>query len=133
MLTGSGDDDELALRALAAGCTGFVGKGQSITELVSSLRAAYVGEAIIAPSVLARLLPRVLRQAQGSEGRLSDRELEVLQSMATGATDKEIAAALFISLNTVRKHVQNVIRKLGTHSKLEAVVVAVRDGVIGPL
>jgi DNA-binding NarL/FixJ family response regulator len=53
--------------------------------------------------------------------------------MAEGGTDKDIANRLFVSLNTARKHTQNIIRKLGAHSKLEAVVIAVREGVIRPL
>lgn len=64
---------------------------------------------------------------------LSPREHDVLAVMAQGCSDREIAERLFISHNTARKHVQNVIRKLGVHSKLEAVVVAVRDGIVRPI
>ncbi len=64
---------------------------------------------------------------------MSKRELEVLNVMAEGGTDKETADRLFISLNTARTHSQRIIQKLGAHSKLEAVVIAIREGVIGPL
>jgi DNA-binding NarL/FixJ family response regulator len=130
MLTGSADDDRLAVRALDAGCAGFVGKREPIDMLVTAIRAAFAGDAVIAPSMLVRLLPRITGRAAPSPTSLSDRELEVLHIMAEGGTDKEIARKLVISLNTTRKHVQTIIRKLGAHSKLEAVVVAVRDGII---
>ena len=133
MLTGSGDDERLALRAMEGGCAGFVGKGRSVNELLAAVRAAHAGEALIAPSMLVRLLPRIIRRTEASAPILSGRELEVLGLMADGGTDKDIAKQLFISLNTARKHVQNIIRKLGANSKLGAVVLAVRSGVISPL
>ena len=83
--------------------------------------------------MLLMLLPQVSPRCDGVGGSLSRRELEVLAVMAEGGSDKEIADRLFVSLNTARKHAQNIIRKLGAHSKLEAVVIAVRAGVIRPL
>jgi DNA-binding NarL/FixJ family response regulator len=133
MLTGSGDDERLARRAFEAGCCGFLGKSRSVEDLLAVVRAAYAGEVLITPSMLLRLLPRITQQYEGVGARLSHRELEVLGVMAEGGTDKDIASRLFVSLNTARKHTQNIIRKLGAHSKLEAVVIAVREGVILPL
>ena len=133
MLTGSGDDERLARRAFEVGCCGFLGKSRSVEDLLAVVRAAYAGEVLIAPSMLMRLLPRITRHYEGVGGGLSQRELEVLGVMAEGGTDKDIANRLFVSLNTARKHTQNIIRKLGAHSKLEAVVIAVREGVIHPL
>jgi DNA-binding NarL/FixJ family response regulator len=132
MFTGSGDDEALALRALEAGCSGFVGKARGVDELLAAVRAAHAGEALIAPSMLARLLPRLERRYEAVGRTLSRRELDVLSAMTLGATDKEIADRLVISHNTARKHVQNILRKLGAHSKLEAVVIAVREGVVRP-
>jgi DNA-binding NarL/FixJ family response regulator len=132
MLTGAGDDEAVALRAMEAGCSGFLGKARPVDELLAAVRAAHAGEALIAPSMLVRLLPRLERKYQGVGQSLSRRELEVLNVMAEGGSDKEIADRLTISHNTVRKHVQNIIRKLDAHSKLEAVVNAVRHGVIRP-
>jgi DNA-binding NarL/FixJ family response regulator len=132
MLTASGDDDELALRALEAGCAGFVDKAETVSTLVAAVRAASAGELLIGPSVLARLLPRISRREKPISAGLSGRELEVLGLMALGCADREIANRLFISVNTARKHVQNIVRKLGAHSKLEAVMIAVRGHVVRP-
>lgn len=133
ILTSAGGDDRIALRAIEAGCSGFLTKDGTIDELLASVRAAYAGEALITPSMLMRLLPRLERDYHQVGHDLSPREREVLDAMARGDSDKEIAERLTISFNTARKHVQNVIRKLGAHSKLEAVVVAVREGVVRPL
>ena len=133
MLTGSGDDERLARRAFEAGCCGFVGKSRSVQDLFSVVRAAHAGEVLISPVMLLMLLPQVSPKCDGVGGSLSRRELEVLAVMSEGGSDKEIADRLFVSLNTARKHAQNIIRKLGAHSKLEAVVIAVRAGVIRPL
>ncbi|MCW3031112.1 MAG: response regulator transcription factor, partial [Solirubrobacterales bacterium] len=118
---------------LAAGCSGFMGKARSVRELVATVRAAHAGEAVVAPSMLARLDPRLDRGYAHVGDNLSRRELEVVSVMAKGGSAKQIAADLTISVHTARKHVQNVIRKLGAHSRLEAVVIAVREGVIQPL
>jgi two-component system response regulator DevR len=133
MLTGSGDDERLARRAFEVGCCGFLGKSRSVEDLLAVVRAAHAGEVLITPSMLLRLLPPITRRYEGIGAGLSRRELEVLAVMAEGGTDKDIAGRLFVSLNTARKHTQNIIRKLGAHSKLEAVVIAVREGVIHPL
>jgi LuxR family maltose regulon positive regulatory protein len=82
--------------------------------------------------MLLRLLPGVKRRTRGDATTLSHRELEVLIVMAEGASNKEIASSLYVSLNTARKHTQNIIRKLGAHSRHEAVIIAGRKGVICP-
>ena len=129
MLTGSAEDRVL-LAAIEAGCSGFLTKDQAAAEVVHAVRAAAVGEALISPAQLARLLPK-LNQTQPLLGEnLSDREREILGFLARGMTNKVIAAELFLSVNTVRNHVQSVLGKLGAHSKLEAVSTAVREGII---
>jgi DNA-binding NarL/FixJ family response regulator len=133
MLTAAGDDERVALRALEAGCSGFLGKARPVDELLASVRAAQAGEALIAPSMLVRLLPRLERTYEGVGTSLSRREVQVLNAMANGSTDKEIADELGIAHNTARTHVQSILRKIGAHSKLEAVVIAVRQGVIRPI
>jgi DNA-binding NarL/FixJ family response regulator len=133
MLTGSGDDERVARRAFESGCSGFLSKARSVDDLLATVRAAHAGEVLITPVMLLKLLPSITRREDGHRASLSRRELEVLSVMAEGASDKELAARLFVSVNTVRKHTQNIIRKLGAHSKLEAVVVAVREGLILPL
>jgi DNA-binding NarL/FixJ family response regulator len=133
MLTGSGDDELLARRAFEVGCAGFISKSRSVDDLLAVVRAAYAGEVLITASMLVRLIPPPERANDALTNFLTPRELEVLGVMAEGGSDKETAERLFISLNTARTHTQNIIRKLGAHSKLEAVVIAVREGVISPL
>lgn len=129
MLTGS-TEDRVLLGAIDAGCSGFLTKDRAAAEVVHAVRAAAVGEALISPALLARLLPKLSRTQRSLGEDLSDREREVLGFLARGMTNKVIAAELFLSVNTIRNHVQSVLAKLGAHSKLEAVSTAVREGII---
>lgn len=129
MLTGS-TEDRVLLAAIDAGCSGFLTKDRAAAEVVHAVRAAAVGEALISPALLARLLPKLNRTQRSLGEDLSDREREILGFLARGMTNKVIAAELFLSVNTIRNHVQSVLAKLGAHSKLEAVSTAVREGII---
>lgn len=129
ILTGAADDRVL-LGAIDAGCSGFLTKDHAASRVVDAVRAAAQGEVLIPPELLARLLPQLNRAHRGLGSDLSEREREVLDLLATGAPNKEIAAALSLSVNTVRNHVQRVLVKLGAHSKLEAVATAAREGLI---
>jgi DNA-binding NarL/FixJ family response regulator len=129
MLTGS-TEDRVLLAAIDAGCSGFLTKDRAAGEVVHAVRAAAVGEALISPALLARLLPKLNRTRRSLGEDLSDREREILGFLARGMTNKVIAAELFLSVNTIRNHVQSVLAKLGAHSKLEAVSTAVREGII---
>ena len=129
MLTGS-TEDRVLLAAIDAGCSGFLTKDRAAAEVVHAVRAAAVGEALISPALLARLLPKLNRTQRSLGEDLSDREREILGFLARGMTNKLIAAELFLSVNTIRNHVQSVLAKLGAHSKLEAVSTAVREGII---
>jgi DNA-binding NarL/FixJ family response regulator len=129
MLTGSADDRVL-LAAIEAGCSGFLTKEHAADEVVRAVRAAAAGEVLIPPSLLARLLPQLNRVNRGVGTELSPRELEVLALVATGATNRAIADQLYLSVNTVRNHVQQILTKLEAHSKLEAVATAVREGIV---
>jgi DNA-binding NarL/FixJ family response regulator len=129
MLTGS-TEDRVLLAALDAGCSGFLTKDRAAAEVVHAVRAAAVGEALISPALLARLLPKLNRTERTLGEDLSDREREILGFLVRGLTNKAIAAELFLSVNTIRNHVQAVLAKLGAHSKLEAVSTAVREGII---
>jgi DNA-binding NarL/FixJ family response regulator len=129
----SGYQDEATLRrAVEAGCCGFVSKDSAIDELVDSVRSAHAGNAPISPLLLARLLPGLCHDGEHVRASLTRRELEVMQLLADGASNQAIAERLFISLHTVRNHVQRIITKLGVHSKLEAVAVATRVGFVRP-
>jgi DNA-binding NarL/FixJ family response regulator len=129
MLTGLGDDRVL-LAAIEAGCSGFLTKDRAAAEVAEAVRAAAAGEALISPALLARLLPKLNRTHREVGADLTDREREILGLLARGWSNRFIASELFLSLNTIRNHIQSILRKLGSHSKLEAVATAVREGVI---
>lgn len=129
MLTGS-TDDRVLLSAIDAGCSGFLTKDRAAAEVADAVRAAAVGEALISPALLARLLPKLNRTHRTIGEDLSDREREILVFLARGWSNKAIAADLFLSVNTIRNHVQSILTKLGCHSKLEAVATAVREGIV---
>jgi DNA-binding NarL/FixJ family response regulator len=122
-------DDWSVARAVEAGCHGYLLKEQAVSELVAAIRAIARGEAVFAPSVLSRVL-KLLRPGTATTESLTARETEVLQRLADGAATEQIAADLFVSVNTVRNHVHNIIRKLNVHSRLEAVASGIRNGLI---
>jgi DNA-binding NarL/FixJ family response regulator len=134
MLTGD-TSDEVMLAALNAGLSGFLTKDAAVENLASVLRRAAEGEMLWPAERLALLL----RQSRGSaktgrdDGDLTTREREVLRLMAQGLDNKTIAHNLQLSVATVRGHVQRILAKLGAHSKLEAVVIASRKGLIKDL
>lgn len=122
--------ESVLLDAIDAGCAAFVLKDSPVQDVIDATRAAGRGEALIAPSLLARLLPRLRRTGAALPTALTDREQEVLELLADGLSSQAIAERLFLSLNTVRNHVQNILTKLGAHSRLEAVATAVRAGLV---
>jgi DNA-binding NarL/FixJ family response regulator len=129
MLTARTDEDAL-VRAIAAGCSGFVKKDDAIDTLFEAIVAAYDDETISSPDDLAPLLRQLRPTSRGLGANVTPRERQVLLLIASGLVNKEIAAQLGLRLNTVRNHVQNILEKLNTHSKLEAVATAVREGII---
>ncbi|QIG44068.1 response regulator transcription factor [Nocardioides anomalus] len=122
--------DHVLVAAIEAGATGFLSKTRSLDEVRSAVRAAHGGEAVISPELLARLLPRLNRRRDPSRAELTERELEVLALLAEGLTNSEIASRLVVSVHTVRNHVANLSAKLGAHSKLEALSIAIRQGLL---
>ena len=133
MLAHCEDDERAVSEAFRIGCSGFIGRDRSVEDFLAAIRAARAGEILITASVFARLLPPVVRPSERGPTVLSMREREVLTVMAEGKADKEIADHFSLSLHTVRKHTQNIIRKLGAHSKLEAVIIAMKKGLISPM
>ena len=129
MLT-SWSDHETMSRAVAAGCSGFVSKGDTGERLMAAIVAAHDGEFPQEFVELRNVLNRLPRTNRGVGSDLRPRELEVLELMASGSTNKVIASELFLSVNTVRNHVQNIFYKLDVHSKLEAVARAVQEGIL---
>jgi DNA-binding NarL/FixJ family response regulator len=129
VLTASAGDAVL-IAAIEAGAAGFLSKTRSLAEVTSAVRAAAGGEAVISPELLARLLPRLQRGGRAGQDELTDREREVLALLSEGLSNAGIAERLTVSVHTVRNHVANLSAKLGAHSKLEALSIAVRDGLL---
>ena len=118
------DGDEDIYRGLRAGAKGYVLKDAEPDELTTAIRVVYSGQQYIPPAVGAKLAQRM-----GSP-ELSDRELEVLRQMATGKSNLEISAALSIAEGTVKFHVKNILSKLGVSDRTQAMVVALKRGII---
>ncbi len=131
MLTASTSDRVLGA-AMEAGAAGFISKTSGLSELVTAVRAAARGDAVVSPQLLSRLLVRMRREAQGVGHDLTDREREILQLLSKGLTNVAISGQLFLSVHTVRNHIANLSAKLGAHSKLEALAIAVREGLVEP-
>ena len=122
--------DHVLVAAIEAGASGFVSKTRSLGEVTSAVRAAATGEAVISPELLARLLPRLSPSGRPRHQELTEREREVLGLVADGLSNAAIAERLVVSVHTVRNHVANLSAKLGAHSKLEALSIAVREGLL---
>ena len=133
VLTGS--DDELALgRAIQAGAHGFLRKTAAVQDLAEAVRAAHRGEPLNARDEVEFALRRLRRLRARDDDidqrfdRLTRRELQILQLLADSKTPDEISTELAVSRNTLRTHIQNILMKLGVHSKLDAIVAAIRLG-----
>ncbi len=123
--------EHVMVAAIEAGVSGFVSKSRGLGELTTAVRAAAAGEAVISPEMLSRLLPRFQRNRSGvARVTLTEREREVLDLVAEGMTNAAIADRLVVSVHTVRNHVANLSSKLGASSKLEALAIAVREGLL---
>jgi len=129
------EDEEYFFKMLDAGASGYVPKRAAPEELLTAIRAAASGEVYLYPS-LAKLLVRDYLSGDRASGEetsldgLTDRESEVLTFLAEGASNDEIAAALFISPKTVERHRENIMKKLNLHSRSELVRYAIRKGII---
>ena len=130
-------DDETVLESIQAGADGYLTKDRAVEDVVGTVRAARAGETLLPRSVIIGIAQRVAAARERVPDRppiesLTPRELEVLHALADGLPSPEICERLFISKNTLRTHVQNIMNKLGAHSKLEAVTVALRYRIIEP-
>lgn len=136
MLTISDEEEDL-FEAIKAGATGYLLKEISIEEVATAVRAVHGGQSLINPSMAAKLITEFAALAKKEDGeervqqvpapRLTEREMEVLRLVARGLNNRDIAKELFISENTVKNHVRNILEKLQLHSRMEAVVYAVRE------
>ena len=136
MLTVSDEDTHL-YDAIKAGANGYLLKDIAIEEVPSSIRRVYAGESLISPSMASKLLTEFTNVSKKLEQRqqlahpsLTAREVEVLRFVAKGMSNREIAEELYISENTVKNHVRNILEKLHLHSRMEAVLYAMRERII---
>jgi len=132
MLTISDEEADL-FEALKAGATGYLLKEISIDEVATAIRAVAGGQSLISPSMATKLISEFASMTKESAResvpapRLTERELEVLRLVARGMNNRDIARMLYISENTVKNHIRNILEKLQLHSRMEAVVYAVRE------
>jgi DNA-binding NarL/FixJ family response regulator len=133
MLTVSDNEEDL-YAAVKAGASGYLLKEVSIEELADAVRAVARGHSLISPSMASKLLSEFNALVQQSEERhrsllpsLTEREIDVLKLVAKGLSNREISEELYISENTVKNHVRNILEKLHLHSRMEAVVYAMRE------
>jgi DNA-binding NarL/FixJ family response regulator len=131
MLTVSDEEADL-YDAVKNGASGYLLKDSSIDEVAQAVRVVADGQSLISPSMAIKLLDEFKQMSRADRQqvptpRLTERELEVLKLVAQGLNNREIAKRLFISENTVKNHVRNILEKLQLHSRMEAVMYAVRE------
>jgi DNA-binding NarL/FixJ family response regulator len=139
------DLDEYAFAGLRAGASGFLLKDVPPAELLAAIRAVASGDAVVSPRITRKLLDTYAAELPSGEGerpearggpspldRLTARELEVLTEVASGRSNAEIAARLFVSEATVKSHVTRMLTKLGLRDRVQAVVFAYQNKIVSP-
>lgn len=126
VLTGETDDDALR-RAVAAGCDGFITKDRSPDEVLAAVDSVARGQVHFEPGALTRILAA---EPAPSAPRLTERETEIVRLLAAGRSNKELAAELYLSPNTVRNHLHRIGKKLDAASRLDIVIRAVNLGLV---
>ncbi len=133
MLTISDEEADL-YGEIKAGASGYLLKAISIEEVANAIRQVHAGQSMISPSMASKLLTEFATMVKktdekpaAAQPRLTEREMEVLRLVAKGRNNRDIAKELFISENTVKNHIRNILEKLHLHSRMQAVVYAVRE------
>jgi DNA-binding NarL/FixJ family response regulator len=133
------DLDEYVHEALRAGASGFLLKDTLPAELINAVRVVAAGDALISPKITRRLIEEFARRPEpGSAAQaaaleqLTDREREVLETVARGSSNAEIAEALFVSHATVKTHISRLLMKLGARDRAQLVMIAYETGVVSP-
>ncbi|GAA1435364.1 response regulator transcription factor [Mycobacterium cookii] len=131
MLTVSDEEADL-YESVKNGASGYLLKDSSIEEVAQAVRVVNEGQSLISPSMAVKLIDEFKQMSkpereQGPALKLTERELEVLRLVAKGLNNREVAKELFISENTVKNHVRNILEKLQLHSRMEAVMYAMRE------
>jgi DNA-binding NarL/FixJ family response regulator len=132
------EDDEYIFGALSAGASGFLLKRASPEELIAAIHTVAAGDSLLAPAVTRTVIDRAAGQPTVDEGarrrldHLTPREVEVLELVARGNSNGEIAAVLVIEESTVKTHVKHVLAKLGLRDRVQAVIFAYESGLTRP-
>ena len=132
------DLDEHVFAALRAGASGFLPKDTAPDELLRALRVVAAGESLLAPGVTRRLIEEFVRRSPSPTrpptglDRLTEREVEVLRSVAAGRSNQEIATDLFVSYGTAKTHVSSLLTKLAARDRAQLVVLAYEAGLVAP-
>jgi DNA-binding NarL/FixJ family response regulator len=131
MLTASDEETDL-YEAVKSGASGYLLKSSSIDEVAHAIRLVADGQSLISPSMAVKLLDEFKQMSRADRDRVptprvTARELEVLKLVAQGLHNREIGTRLFISENTVKNHVRNILEKLQLHSRMDAVMYAMRE------
>jgi two-component system NarL family response regulator len=128
------DSDDRLIAAIRAGARGYLLKNLSVSKLLASLRALERGEAALSRIMMARIIEEFAQSTPAASSApsplvgLTSREIEVLQELADGITNQEIATRLYISENTVKNHIHNILEKLTLHNRREAIEFARKHG-----
>jgi len=132
------DDDEMVFDGLRAGAIGYLLKDASSEKLGEAIRSAARGESFLQPSVAAKVVSEFARlttkrvvNSNALTEALSEREVEILRLIASGASNREIAASVFLAEGTVKNHVTNILGKLGVRDRTQATIKAVELGLLG--
>jgi len=127
--------DQYVFAILEAGANGYLLKDSSARDLINGIYAVYRGDSVLHPSVASKLIRRFKKAGKDGEAQaldvLTDRELAVLRLAAQGKSNKEIAAQLHLSKRTVESHIGHIFSKLGVGSRTEAVILALKEGLVG--
>ncbi len=134
MLTSSDEEADL-YEAVKNGASGYLLKDSSIEEVAQGIRVVADGQSLISPSMAAKLIDEFKTMSKpdkmtGAALKLTERELDVLRLVAKGLSNRDVAQQLAISENTVKNHVRNMLEKLQLHSRMEAVMYAVREKIV---
>jgi len=127
------DDDDYVFRGLRAGAKGYILKDVPSEELAAAIRKVYRGEAVLDGPITLKVISEIGRLSKGVAPRsgsevLSEREMEVLRLVASGASNREIARALYITEGTVKNHISSILRKLGFRDRTQAALYAAERG-----
>jgi DNA-binding NarL/FixJ family response regulator len=131
------ENPEVLTSAVEVGASGYLTKASPLSDLADAIRSVHRGDTLVPAQMLGSLLERLIRRRQEQDqavrrlGRLTAREREVLTLLAQGGDNDSIAQILVISPQTARTHIQNVLVKLGVHSRLEAAALAIQNGLVG--